>query len=172
MRFSVLLTAVLSGVLTSLLLSGAQPKAYAHCEIPCGIYGDHMRIEQMLEHCDTIEKSVRKIRELSGKHDALAVNQAARWVTNKEEHATKIQDIIAQYYMHQRIKPVDKGSDDWDEYAAKLAEHHAVMVNAMKTKQTVDLDAVAALRESVQTIAKYYPEHEHEHADAGHSHGG
>ena len=30
--------------------------AHSHCEIPCGIYHDHMRIELLNEHVATIEK--------------------------------------------------------------------------------------------------------------------
>jgi nickel superoxide dismutase len=30
--------------------------AAAHCEIPCGIYDDEMRINMVLEHIATIEK--------------------------------------------------------------------------------------------------------------------
>ena len=31
--------------------------AAAHCEVPCGIYADQRRFEQMLEDCDTIAKA-------------------------------------------------------------------------------------------------------------------
>ena len=34
---------------------------FAHCEIPCGIYGDDMRFEMMGEHIRTIEKSMNMI---------------------------------------------------------------------------------------------------------------
>lgn len=172
MRRSVFMTAIAAGVAASLFLASSRPAAYAHCEIPCGIYGDHMRIEQMLEDCDTIEKAVAQIQQLNGQTDALSVNQMTRWIDNKEIHATKIQDTIAQYFMHQRIKPVEYGTDGWEPYARKLAEHHLVMVNAMKTKQTVDPAAVARLRDSIQTIARYYPEHEHDESGSSHSHGG
>ncbi|MDY6953871.1 MAG: superoxide dismutase [Ni], partial [Thermodesulfobacteriota bacterium] len=35
--------------------------ASAHCEIPCGIYDDQMRIDMIAEHITTIEKSMKQI---------------------------------------------------------------------------------------------------------------
>lgn len=37
-------------------------RAYAHCEIPCGIYGDSLRISLMYEHIKTIENRCRRFR--------------------------------------------------------------------------------------------------------------
>ena len=77
----------------------------AHCEIPCGIYTDDMRIKMILEDIATIEKSMKKINELS-KDPAKNSNQLVRWINNKEHHADKIQEVVTQYFMTQRIKPV------------------------------------------------------------------
>ena len=109
MRRSTLLTAVLAGSVTAVLVT-LVPRALAHCEIPCGIYDDHMRIDQMLEDTTTIAKAMAQINQLAGRHDPQAAQQAIRWTMNKEEHATRIQHTIAQYFMSQRIKPVP--SDD------------------------------------------------------------
>ena len=38
--------------------------AASHCEIPCGIYDDAMRIDMIREHISTIEKSMTQITEL------------------------------------------------------------------------------------------------------------
>ena len=81
-------------------------KAYAHCEIPCGIYDDSLRIALIKEHITTIEKSINEINALSAEASP-NYNQLVRWVMNKEEHALKIQDIVSQYFLHQRIMPVD-----------------------------------------------------------------
>lgn len=43
--------------------------AYAHCQLPCGIYDDNARVLSMLEDVRTIEKSIRLIKELSGSND-------------------------------------------------------------------------------------------------------
>ncbi len=161
MRPSTLLTAVAAGIAASVLLTLGQPAALAHCEVPCGIYDDHARIEQMLEDASTVHKAVDQILELSGKTDAQSLNQLTRWINNKEIHATKIQDTIAQYFLNQRVKPARQGTQAWNDYVGRLVQHHAVMVAAMKTKQTVDPAAVVTLRESIQAIAVYYPPHQH-----------
>ena len=64
--------------------SNAQ-QAFAHCEVPCGIYADQRRFEQMLEDQETIQKAMVSINELAAKSDALSKNQLTRWVVTKEE---------------------------------------------------------------------------------------
>ncbi len=157
MRRSTLLTAVAAGITASVLLTLGQPAALAHCEVPCGIYDDHARIDQMLEDTTTVGKAVAQILELSGKTDAQSLNQLTRWINNKEIHATKIQDTIAQYFLNQRVKPARQGTQAWNDYVMRLVQHHAVMVAAMKTKQTVDPRKVAELRETIEAIGVYYP---------------
>lgn len=157
MRPSTLLTAVATGIATSVLLTIAQPGAWAHCEVPCGIYDDHARIDQMLEDTTTVGKAVAQILELSGKTDAQSLNQLTRWINNKEIHATRIQDTIAQYFLNQRVKPARQGTQAWNDYVMRLVQHHAVMVAAMKTKQTVDPERVVALGQAIEVIAVYYP---------------
>ena len=136
--------------LTVVLFALGVNRASAHCEVPCGIYGDQQRFEAMLEDHKTIHKAMEQITALAGKSDAQSHNQLARWVMNKETHATKIQDTIAQYFMSQRIKAADP------KYVDKLTKAHAVMVAAMKTKQTVDTAAADALREAVLAFHKAY----------------
>lgn len=165
MRRSLYVTAVAAGLVGSALLASLRPSALAHCEMPCGIYDDHARINQMLEDTTTIAKATDQILALSHESDALSLNQATRWVTTKEEHATRIQHTIAQYFLTQRVKPKAAGSDEWGDYATRLADHHAVLVAAMKTKQTVDPAAVDRLRAAIERVGKYYPPaDDHDHA--------
>lgn len=124
--------------------------ARPHCEVPCGIYGDQLRFEAMLEDTKTIAKACAQIVELSEKDDALSRNQLSRWVATKETHATKIQTTIAQYFMTQRIKP------DAPEYGKKLMSAHAVMVAAMKSKQGVDAELGEKLKASIMTFYEAY----------------
>jgi nickel superoxide dismutase len=126
----------------------------AHCEIPCGIYNDGMRIALLREHCDTIEKSMKMILQLSAEEVA-NYNQIVRWVSNKEDHANQIQDIVSQYFMTQRVKPLS-GDDESgrDSYIRKLALLHRMLVEAMKAKQTVDLGRVDGLRKLIAEFEK------------------
>lgn len=162
MRRSTLLTAMATGMAASVLLTIGQPAVWAHCEVPCGIYDDQARIDQMLEDSTTIGKAVTQILELSGKTDAQSLNQLTRWINTKEIHATKIQDTIAQYFLNQRVKPARQGTQAFNDYIMRLVQHHAVMIAAMKTKQTVDPQRVVGLRKAIEAIAVYY--------SASHSH--
>ena len=40
-------------------------KGTVHCEVPCGIYGDSLRISLIREHSSTIEKAMNQINEIS-----------------------------------------------------------------------------------------------------------
>ena len=129
--------------------------SYAHCQIPCGIYDDHARVQAMLEDAATVEKATKLIAELAGKSDAQSQNQLVRWVMNKESHAQKIISTISDYFLTQRVKP------DQEDYPGRLAKHHAVIVAAMKAKQNADIKFVLELKASIEALAPYYPEHGH-----------
>ena len=128
---------------------------YAHCQIPCGIYDDYLRLQSMLEDAKTIDKSMNMIEELSGKVDAQSQNQMVRWVMNKEKHAQNIISTISDYYLTQRVKPSQ------NDYLERLEKHHKIIIGAMKVKQNVDIELVANLRESITQLEDYYPEHNH-----------
>jgi nickel superoxide dismutase len=138
---------VLSVVLLGMLLQVSQ--AVAHCEIPCGIYDDEMRIEMLREHITTIEKSMNQVILLEKDANRTA-NQLTRWVMNKEQHADELQEIVSQYFMTQRIKP------DTKDYASKLQLLHEMLLAGMKCKQTTDLGQVKRLRELVDLFEKSY----------------
>ena len=127
--------------------------AYAHCQIPCGIYDDYARVQSMLEDAATVEKSARLIAKLAGKSDAQSQNQLVRWVMNKENHAQKIISTISDYFLTQRVKPSQK------DYAERLIKHHTVIIAAMKAKQNADVKYAKTLKESIKALSSYYPEH-------------
>lgn len=131
-------------------------QAKAHCEIPCGIYGDSIRISLIYEHIETVEKSMKMINELSAQENP-NYNQLVRWVVNKEEHAKKIQDIVSQYFLHQRIKPVDSSNKEaYAKYQKHLEVLHHISVFAMKSKQTTDLKIIDTLRKKVGEFEGLY----------------
>ncbi|MEL7058603.1 MAG: superoxide dismutase [Ni] [Acidobacteriota bacterium] len=138
-------------VLVGLALAAFASNVSAHCQVPCGIYTDQLRFEQMLEDQTTIAKAIAQIHELAGKTDATSANQLARWIATKDEHATHTQNIIAQYFMTQQIK-----ASDTEGYTKKLSAAHAVLVAAMKTKQGADADTAVALREAILDFYRAY----------------
>ena len=136
--------------------------AMAHCQVPCGIYGDQLQFEQMLQDEQTISKAQLQLHELSGDDvDAQAINQLSRWVRTKEDHATKIQDAIAHYFLAQRIKTAHP------DYVKQLTAAHLVIVNAMKCKQSADPATAKALEKSIFDLYRAYtgkePAFDHEH---------
>ena len=121
----------------------------AHCEIPCGIYDDQMRIRMINEHIVTIEKSMNQIMKIE-KEKQHHSNQPVRWIMNKEHHADEIQEIVTQYFMTQRIK------FDSENYQKKLGVLHQILVYSMKCKQTTNGDYPNKLRLLVQKFHALY----------------
>lgn len=124
--------------------------AFSHCQVPCGVYTDELRFMQMLEDHSTIEKANKLILELSKKDDGQSLNQLARWVATKESHASKIQKIVAEYFLTQRIKSSSK------HYDKLLKGAHSVMVAAMKCKQSTDAETSMNLKSSILEFQKIY----------------
>jgi len=145
-------------------LTAVTGMAGAHCQIPCGIYDDELRVQLMEEHVTTIEKSMRQIVELGGA-ETPNPNQLVRWVVNKEQHAQELQDIVTAYFMAQRIKAPDTMEGDaWNEYVTRLTLLHRIQVEAMKAKQTTDLAHVEALRALIAKFRTAYFGEEGGHA--------
>ncbi len=167
------------------LLFAAPQLAVAHCQVPCGIFADQRRFEELLEDTETIAKAITEIGALSGTHDATGHNQLARWVMTKEDHANNIQKIVGEYFLAQRIK------SDSPRYVEQLKAAHGVIVAAMKTKQGADPATADALKKAINQLYKAYEgkdpvaltpgaaakvlEASHSHAEhsheAGHAHG-
>jgi nickel superoxide dismutase len=129
--------------------------ALAHCEIPCGIYDDGLRITMIREHIDTIEKSMKTIVSLSAEGEK-NYNQLVRWIGNKDEHADEIQHIVSQYFMTQRIKPVVSDDPAYGSYVAKLTLLHQLLIEAMKSKQTLEQEHIDSMRALLDSFEKLY----------------
>ena len=127
--------------------------AMAHCQIPCGIYDDDARIAALKEDVQTIEKATKAIAELAEKSDATSINQKVRWITAKEEHASRIIEVISTYYLTQKIKPVTENGKERDAYLNRLEHAHRVLKAAMKTKQSVSPENVKALFNAIDSFA-------------------
>ena len=132
----------------------------AHCQIPCGIYNDALRIITMKENFQTIKKSMDQIEKLSSLSDPLSKNQTTRWINTKESHAQDIQVVISEYFLTQRIKESDK------EYTKKLEHLHKLLVIAMKCKQTINIsytDQASSLIDDFSRI--YFDKHGLQHLE-------
>ena len=144
-------------LVATVILGTASPQSVqAHCQVPCGIYDDAARIARLNEDAATIAKAITEINQLAGKHESQAFNQASRWITTKEAHASHIIEVVSQYFLTQKVKPVAHGSEGHDAYLHMLGDHHAVMVAAMKTKQSTDGMNVVRLRSAIEQLATHY----------------
>ncbi|MBN1912132.1 MAG: hypothetical protein JW818_20600 [Pirellulales bacterium] len=164
-------TQMLTVLLFAILAMGTNSIARAHCQIPCGIYDDPARFATMREHVTTIEKSMKEITTLS-EASKPNLNQVVRWVNNKETHADKLSEIVTYYFMAQRIKPADPADAAAQaKYVRELTLLHKMLLEAMKAKQTTDLEHCAALRTLISQFESSYlgPDaeshtgHEHSH---------
>ena len=141
----------LTSTVTIFALGFCAQSVFAHCQVPCGVYADQRRFEEMLEDHTTIAKAMTQIEALSKKTDAVSKNQLVRWINTKEAHASNTQKIIAEYFMTQKIKATNEN------YVASLTGAHGVLVAAMKSKQNVDAGSAKALRDA---ILKFYEAYE------------
>jgi nickel superoxide dismutase len=145
-----------TAALATVLFATTTTSAFAHCEIPCGIYGDDTRFAMIAEDIQTIEKSMLKIEELSADVKG-NINQITRWVNNKEHHADHIREVVTQYFMTQRIKvPAAGDAAAMDAYTRQLTLLHKMLVSAMKCKQTTDVANTKALHDLAHEFKAAY----------------
>ena len=131
---------------------------YPHCQVPCGIYDDAIRIITFKEDFATISKAMGEIVTLSAKNDPQSINQLNRWIITKEEHANNIQRVVTEYFLTQRVKSKNKN------YDKHLRFLHEILVGAMKCKQTVDSQNVdKALKSLDKFVGVYFDDHGLEH---------
>jgi len=142
----------------------------AHCEVPCGIYHDELRIELIKEHIQTIEKAMNQINEIQSS-ETINYNQLVRWINTKEKHAELIQEIANQYFLTQRVKFAEPSDEDkYKKYIDQLTYLHQIIVFSMKAKQSTKLKQVANLNEALAKFEiSYFGEDAHRHdLDGGH----
>lgn len=130
--------------------------ASAHCQVPCGIYDDPLRVKLLEEHVTTIEKAMKSIGSLSADKQP-DQNQITRWVMNKEKHADELAEIVTYYFMAQRVKPVDvRDKTAYAKYTTQLTTLHKIMIHAMKAKQSTDTTQVDELRKLIAAFKASY----------------
>ena len=131
---------------------------YPHCQVPCGIYDDAVRIVTIKEDFATISKAMVEIKTLSAKNDPQSLNQLNRWIATKEEHATSIQKVVSDYFLTQRVKSKNKN------YDRHLRFLHELLVSAMKCKQTIESKNIDNGLKSLDNFVDiYFDEHGLEH---------
>ena len=164
-RSTLLLVALPLATLPATVQPEPQP---VHCQVPCGIYGDSMRIDMLMEDAATIEKGMKTIGELEAAGSPM--NQLVRWIMTKDEHAQSIQGTVASYWMAQRIKaPAEPNEASLAKYHKQLSLMHGITVAAMKCKQTTDAAHVKTMRElALEFSGTYFSEDDLRHIQQHH----
>ena len=108
----------------------------------------------MKEDAQTIEKGMTQLQAFQAE-ESPNLNQVVRWTMAKDDHAQKIQDQVAAYWLAQRVKfPKDEAGRAT--YVAQLEAMHQITVHAMKCKQTTDTAHVSELRSALMRFADTY----------------
>ena len=135
-------------------------RVFAHCQVPCGIYDDALRILQIKEDFNTIKKAVIKIKELSKYSDEISHNQLTRWIIAKENHASNIQKIVSEYFLTQRIKETNQ------KYIEQTTILQRILVTAMKCKQNLEKDNINKGLNLITSFSEvYFDAHGLEHLE-------
>lgn len=120
--------------------------AYAHCDIPCGIY----ETDTMLHSAETCKRMIQSIENLGEIDNVEKNNSFVRSVMNKEKHAQKVKKEIYILWSDY-FKP---------EHLEKYPDLHEKLWKAAKqastVKQTVSLPESEKLNELVHEIAHLF----------------
>mmetsp|Transcript_10509 Transcript_10509/g.22809 ORF Transcript_10509/g.22809 Transcript_10509/m.22809 type:complete len:208 (+) Transcript_10509:104-727(+) len=151
---AVLISATVAATLAAASADRESP-TLCHCQVPCGIFDDPVRVALIKEHAATIRKAVSQINNLAGESpEPQDFNQAARWIAVKEEAASGIIDIVSTYMLCQRVKKAS--FETREEYLQALELHHILMQAAMLSKQTVSTTTCDALDKAVAGVGAMY----------------
>ena len=117
---------------------------------------DPATVGEVQQAATTIRKAMVQVNELTsnGTPGPADYNQMVRWINTKEEHACKIITTVAEYCLCQRVKKDVFATEK--EFTDAVMAHHAVMVAAMKCKQSVDTVTVDHLDTAIALFAKMY----------------
>ncbi len=119
--------------------------AYAHCDIPCGIYDPHAA--QVAAH--TVLRMTGLINELSG-DTRETEHKLARYTKVKEKHAEIVKHEVVvlwgDYFKEEHLK----------EYPQLSETVYRTLKLASKSKQEINIEVAKDLLTQVQVIAEIF----------------
>lgn len=120
--------------------------AYAHCDIPCGIYDPHAA--QVGAH--TIIRMTQLLSELKRVDETKAEHDIARMTHVKEEHGSLVEEELGtlenDYFKEEHFKAYSQ---------LKELIGNAVKLS-VKTRQTIDMTSAEQLLEAVLKISEIF----------------
>ncbi len=123
-----------------------EEKAFAHCDIPCGIYDPHNA--QMAAH--TVLRMTNMLMDLKREDETKTEHDIARLTHVKEEHGHLVEDELGtlenDYFKPEHFE-VNPNLKELLEKAVKLS---------IKTRQSIDIDLAVELLETVLQISEIF----------------
>lgn len=122
--------------------------AYAHCDIPCGIYDPYLAQLSVI----SVIRMTQMIQDLKGKEhsDKEFIHQLARLVKVKEEHAElvkhEVRIIWGDYFKEEHLK----------DYPSLHDLVFKIMKHASKTRQEINMEEAKELLKHVQEFARIF----------------
>lgn len=123
-----------------------EQKAFAHCDIPCGIYDPHNA--QMAAH--TVLRMTNMLMDLKREDETKTEHDIARLTRVKEEHGHLVEDELGtlenDYFKPEHFE-VNPNLKELLEKAVKLS---------IKVRQSIDIDLAVELLETVLQISEIF----------------
>lgn len=120
--------------------------AYAHCDIPCGIYDPH----QMQLAAHTVIRMTQLIQDAKMDDEKAMMHQVARLTKVKEEHAESVKHEVrvlwGDYFKEEHLK----------EYPDLHSLIFKTLKVASKARQEINMDAANELLAHTQQIAEIF----------------
>lgn len=136
MKNRLFLVAVKSVFISAFTMTlSAHQTAYAHCQMPCGIYHDDMVFSEIDQYIETTVKGIAVMK--SNKFESLEEhNEFVRWVIQKENSSNTVAELITKYFLQQKIKV---GEEDTTK---QLVSAHKLLFLLVQIKQHADIKIV------------------------------
>lgn len=123
-----------------------QKKAFAHCDIPCGIYDTHQ--SQLAAH--TIIRMTQFLQEVKRDNETKAEHDIARCTHIKEKHANLLEEELEtlrnDYFKEEHFK----------EYSNLNELFTKVLKSLAKARQNIDMDAADETLSLVLEISEIF----------------
>lgn len=120
--------------------------AFAHCDIPCGIYDPHQA--QLAAH--TVLRMTQLLKDVKREDETTAEHDIARMTRVKEKHGEMVEDELGtlenDYFKEEHFK-------EYPQLKELIAD--AVKLS-IKTRQHIDMEASLGLLEKVMQIAEIF----------------
>ena len=138
---------------------------YSHCQVPCGIYGDKVRIVMLKEHLTTIEKSMNQINELWNPNwTKVSFTMPDGFIVTIKPTSSKWVDfkLFGQLPITAKVGGVEKEKQALILYVSIIHAVDAYIAREVQQRCKFDLitihDGYRILPNHAQTVKQYYNE--------------